>query len=98
MKRIYISGKITGLNSECAKSLFYGAEKFLETQGEMEVINPMRYIEFVDGWTWQQYMIEDIKLLFTCTDIFMLNNWKDSKGAKIEHSIAEILGLNIVYQ
>ena len=33
-----------------------------------------------------------------CTAIFMLDNWKDSKGAKIELDLAKKLGLKVYYE
>lgn len=39
-----------------------------------------------------------ISLLLTCDAILMMKDWKDSKGAKIEHKIAESLYIPIFYE
>jgi hypothetical protein len=43
-------------------------------------------------------MLEDIKNLFYCDSIFMLHNWVESKGARIEHFIATEMEIKIFYQ
>ena len=94
--KTYISGQITGLAIFRAEEIFEEAETFLLLQGR-EVINPMK-LSHEHNRTWEDYMLEDIKHLFECKSIFMLKNWIHSKGAKIEHSIAEQLQLEIIYQ
>lgn len=97
MKKIYISGKITGLDPVDAEKKFQEAEEFLKhVFPEKNIVNPMK-----SNWknkTWEDYMIDDIKLLFECDAIFMLYDWKDSKGATIEHFIAEVTNKEILYQ
>ena len=93
--KIYISGKITGIESE-AIELFEKAEKTLNSHGYI-VVNPFKLNHQHDK-SWHSYMKEDIKALCDCDSIFMLSNWKDSKGAIIEHSIALLLGLEINYE
>lgn len=94
-KKIYISGKITGLTPDQAFSLFNNAELYLSERG-YEVINPMT-IPHEHDKSWLSYMRNDLKALLDCEAIFMLYNWKDSKGAKVEHDLAESLGLEIIY-
>ena len=43
-------------------------------------------------------MKEDLKALKDCEYVFMLNNWTDSKGAKVEHWFAKRYGKKIIYQ
>jgi Domain of unknown function (DUF4406) len=95
--KTYISGKITGLHIEEAKAHFEHAEQVLSALGH-EVVNPMKIIPVKHDPTWADYMIADIKALFTCTHIYMLHNWRDSKGARIEHAIAVETGLKILHQ
>lgn len=94
-KKIYVSGKISGIENE-AIALFENAEKQLIKQG-YKVINPMKLPHNHDK-SWQSYMKEDIKALCGCDEIFMLNNWLDSKGAVLEQYIASLLGLKINYE
>ena len=94
--RIYISGQITGLEIKTAESYFESVENELSKAGHIPV-NPMKVLAYHPDLTWHDYMAEDIKALLFCDAIFMLENWTNSKGAKIEHSVAQGLGLQIFY-
>lgn len=94
-KKIYISGKITGIETEAAE-LFAKAETWLRAFG-YETVNPLTLNHNHDK-SWHSYMKEDIKALCDCDEIFMLSNWADSKGAIIEHTIAMYLGLKVRYK
>jgi len=93
MGKIYISGKITG--DENYKAKFADSEWRLVKSGWKSIVNPARLSPCN---TWENYMLRDIKLLFTCTAIYMLKDWKESKGARIEHAIALNINLLIIYQ
>lgn len=93
--KIYISGKITGIEKE-AEAIFEEAENNLKLLG-YEVVNPLKLNHNHDK-SWHAYMKEDIKALCDCDHIFMLDNWLDSKGARIEFEIACKLDIKIVYQ
>jgi hypothetical protein len=96
MKRIYISGKITGLPYSEVKERFQKAQDFLEKTG-FEVFNPTK-----NGLTashkWEQHLLRDIELLFSCDAIYMLNGWTDSTGSRIEHNIASETGKEIIFE
>lgn len=93
--KIYISGKISGIEQE-AQSIFEQAEKELQLRC-YETVNPMKLNHQHDK-SWHSYMKEDVKALCDCDAIYMLSNWTDSKGAIIEHTIAMYLGLKVLYQ
>lgn len=93
--KIYISGKISGMES-LAPELFYHAEKHLQLKG-FEPVNPMAICHEHDK-SWHSYMKRDIQALCDCEAIYMLHNWTESKGAIIEHSLALLLGMKIFYQ
>ncbi|MGE0294919.1 MAG: DUF4406 domain-containing protein [Hyphomonadaceae bacterium] len=95
--KIYISGKISGLDYDDAFDSFSEAEDWVLIHGH-EAVNPMKKVSEQQGFTWEQYMLEDIAILFACDGIFMLRNWQDSKGARIERAICEVLGKAIFYQ
>ena len=95
MKKIYISGKVSGIENE-AHELFAKAELWLKSFG-YSVVNPMTLTHQHDK-SWHSYMKEDVKALCECDEIFMLTNWNDSKGAIIEHTIAMYLGIKVSYQ
>jgi hypothetical protein len=93
--KIYISGKITGMEIQEAEILFEIAEINLRNKG-FKPINPMK-INHNHNKTWQSYMKEDLKALLDCEAIFMLSNWEQSRGARIEHDLALNLGLKMYY-
>lgn len=96
MKRIYISGKISGLDPAEARAKFYAAERAIESFGYVAV-NPMKLVEDC-GQSWADFMLADINLLFNCDAIYLLENWRESRGARIEFAIAAELGLQILFQ
>ena len=98
--RIYLSGKITGLDKEVYSRQFERAETFYKTSG-FDVVNPVKIGEEVlkinPKAEWQDFMQEDLKALRTCTHIVLLEGWEESKGAKMEKAEAEKMGLEIMY-
>lgn len=95
--KTYISGKITGLELTEAQALFQAAEDVLRGT-KCEPVNPMKIAPYNPDWEWHHYMAAYVEALFTCEAIYMLSNWADSRGARIEHAIAEQMGLKITYQ
>ena len=96
--KCYISGQITGLDEmEAMHNFAKASNDAMQKLGYDEVLNPMELPHLHEG-KWIDYMCEDIRALHDCDAIYMLSNWRDSKGARIEHAIAEILGLDIYYE
>lgn len=93
--KAYVSGRISGINQNLARSRFDEAEQLLSSVGFDDVFNPMKH---QDCETWQQYMRRDIAELMKCDVIFMLDGWELSKGARIEHSIAQKIAMPILYE
>lgn len=94
-KKIFISGRITGLDISDARRKFNEDERRLRGFG-YEVVNPMN-ITGSAGESWRECMIDCIEELFFCDEIYMQPDWGQSKGARLEHSIARDLGLKINY-
>lgn len=101
MKKIYLSGKMTGLSEEEYTKLFAAAEKFYEAQG-YKVINPVVlgkeleaiFAKFGDCKpSYEDYMNLDLAILKTCDKIAMLPTWIDSDGAEREmkHAICNLI-------
>jgi len=99
--KIYISGPIS--NDPFHAESFDKAEEYLKHLG-FEVINPLdiKDKEFKgpdkDHQLWTYYMRESIKLLMGCDQIYMLEGWKASRGAKIEHELALNLSMPRTYE
>ena len=103
--KIYISGKISGLPIGIAKAKFKWHAGFLEIKG-YEPVNPFDgepiFEKPLSSYTkdeiWAIFMATDIKELFACEAIYMLKDWGQSKGARVEYAIAKEIGLKIFYE
>lgn len=100
---VYVSGKISNLPEDVYKANFKSAELELRKRG-FNVINPAetdikRRKNMTDEQFWVECMLTDIRdIMETCDGIYMLNNWRSSRGARIERIIAQEIGLFIAYQ
>ena len=90
--KIYIAGPMTGL-PELNFPAFHAEAARLRAFG-YEVINPAE-INPDKHMTWRECMRTDIAALVFCDAIQLLPGWENSKGATLEHHIAERLGLQI---
>lgn len=85
---IYLSGPMTGLpdfnypafNAEAARLRAIGYH--VENPAE----NPQQA-------TWQGYMRQALRQMMTCDAMALLPNWHESRGARIENSLAMDLGI-----
>ena len=97
MEKIYISGKITGDPDYLAK--FERAEADLLRIGFASILNPAKVNKNLpEDFNHKEYMEVSIAELRCCQAVYMLRDWKDSKGATIEKAFAENLGKEIFYQ
>lgn len=103
-KLIYISGKITGDDNYRTK--FAMAENRLIRDG-YDVLNPVEVGDRLDRLhqalgraapTWSEYMKKCILLISDVKEVYVLRDWQESRGARLEHYIASELGINIVYE
>jgi len=104
MKKIYISGQITGLTPEVFNNNFIQAKDDvyytfkLVKNIEHKTISPLDLNPFLGIKSWLCYMIIDIHHLRKCTHIAMQKNWIHSRGAHIEHYLAKfIFKLEVIY-
>jgi hypothetical protein len=94
--KIYISGQITGLPFGRVQTKFAAAERILTEQG-YEVVNPLNNgIPY--NAPYEVHMAMDIILLIGCQAIYLLPDWASSRGATIEKKIAELTGIQIIFQ
>jgi hypothetical protein len=92
--KIYIAGKITGENPIDCFAKFEAAEKIFIEQG-FEVVNPMKVI--TDPKTpWIDCMEQLIPILSECTHFHPMPCVNDSRGGRIELSIAKSMKLQII--
>lgn len=76
--KLYIAGKITG--NENFVEDFKKAENYLKEKGHT-VLNPaiLPY-----GFSWDEYMVVCLSMILICDGIYLLDNWRESKGACME--------------
>ena len=88
--RVYISGPMTGLPG-LNFDAFNEQAAYLRQLG-YDVVNPAE-INPDTSMAWADCMRADIAALTTCTHIVLLPGWHASRGAVLEHHIAERLGM-----
>jgi hypothetical protein len=99
--KLYISGRISGLPLQYAQDRFnFGIkDAIIDTKATKEqCVNPFNIKPFLGVKKWLFYMIADLYQLRKCDAIYMLNNWKDSRGAKIELVFAILCNKEIYFQ
>ena len=95
--RVYISGKITGTEDYIER--FKEVEECLKFTLDYEVVNPATMLDHLpESTTHAEYMHVSYALLDICDGIYMMNGWKDSKGAMLEYDYALEKGLIVLYE
>lgn len=101
--KIYISGPMSGIEGYNASS-FFRADKLMKTKG-FEPVNPFDVGNNAnipeDSTIEEKYLLfmkADIAALMDCDSIYMLDGHKDSKGAKMELSIANFFNMSVYYE
>lgn len=94
--KVYISGKITGLPLSEAEERFKDAEELISALN-LTPVNPLKN-GLPRHSSWEEHMAKDIELLKQCEAIFMLDNWTDSRGAKIEYDFAIGAGKDVIFE
>lgn len=92
MKKVYISGPMTGIE-DLNRADFTWAAKMVQVFG-MQPVNPHDVCD--PSWDWHQCMRADIKALCDCDAILLLPGWEKSNGAQLELHIAHRLGLRVI--
>ena len=98
---VYISGPMRGKHCYNFEEFFFWA-KILRRSG-YDVINPAETdcLRMFEGWVftddqWHDVMEKDLEMIRNdAQGLFMLEGWKKSEGATIEHFEAKKLGLVI---
>jgi hypothetical protein len=92
-RKCYIAGKVTGLPYDDVFDKFQSAAFGLKL-ADYDVVNPMEIVP--KRASWDKAMDICIEALLTCDCIYMLPDWKDSKGARLEFETAMNFKLTIV--
>lgn len=94
--RVYISGTISSESTEKANSVYQNASELLTSMGCIPVI-PQESAH-ANNTHWESSMPQNIEILCTCDAILMLNSWRESKGAIVEHCIATQKKMPILFE
>lgn len=101
----YIAGPMRGHNN-LNREAFYMAENYLNATNIHDTHNPAKWDEDL-GLTTEDLekpdevskaLQRDLNAIFDCDCIYMLRGWEKSAGAKLEHELAVVLGMTILYQ
>lgn len=60
-----------------------------------KVYNPAE-ITGDDGWSWEDYMKNALKMMLECDLVIVLESYESSRGANIEINLAKELGMCII--
>lgn len=107
MKKTYIAGPMTGIENLNFPA-FHAAAAAQRSAGHI-VINPAEINGGADELVacsnmskeelalhWVSCMRKDITVLMTCNRIVLLPGWQKSRGATLEHHVANALGFEVV--
>lgn len=94
MKRIYISGPMTGLY-DCNRQAFNDAEAALRSKG-FDVFNPVNNGLPRENVLWETHMRRDIAALMECDAVAVLPGSQHSRGSRMEIYLALELGITPV--
>jgi hypothetical protein len=92
---VYIAGPMTGLAD-------FNYPAFRAAQAKLEkgytVLNPVdaeKLNDSAEPQSWDWYMRHTLRMVTQADAICLLPGWMESKGAKLEVTVAEALGLDI---
>ena len=92
MKRIYLSGPMTGIKDLNFPAFNAQADR-LRRLG-YDVVNPVD-INPDPGLAWVECMRKDLAALLTCDGLALLPGWQSSNGAQLELHVAHRVGIEI---
>lgn len=100
---VYVSGRISASTpEEIEDNIRLGMKKGAELA--KEGFAPIVPHGNSYGWNrhgsfdWREYMRVDLELVKRSDSVYMMSNWRESKGARIEERFARLLGKRVVYE
>ena len=92
--KLFISGSISGRPYKEA-AIHFNSAATLAYQIGFDPVNPIQLCR--PYWAWWRCMAVCLWHLLWCDAVLFLRGWDLSRGARIEHRVAEILGKVIMY-
>lgn len=94
MRRIYISGPITGV-PDYNRRAFQTAEDLIWEAGYTPV-NPHKLPPLADvELPWEDYLKKDLRELLLCDAVVLLEGWSGSRGALLEIQVSRAVGIPV---
>jgi hypothetical protein len=108
---VYISGPVTGIRDKNRRNFTRALQKIEELNiANLHLILPLKIAEIVEEQfeifnknryhktkpEWSDYMRLCIAELCTADCVYFIKDWQKSRGASLEHHIAESLGIPCV--
>ena len=94
--KVYIAGKITGLDEALVFKKFNESKRQLRRQG-CSVMSPA-VLASNDGFAHSDYMHICFAMIDVCDAVYMQKDWRDSKGARMELQYARSCKKKIFYE
>lgn len=94
--KIYIAGKISGLERKAVEEKFENAKKTLSLKGYQVFIPTI--LPFYDEVSHEDYLHICYSIIDVCDAVFMLKDWQESEGAKKELQYAYNHNKKILYE
>lgn len=98
-KSVYLSGSMSSRTRKEYVEEFSLYERYLKEMG-YKVVNPARFL--TARWPWLYKLIGprlvlryDLVKMLNCDQVLMLPGWRQSRGARLEHSIANLWKMHI---
>ncbi len=92
---LYVAGPMTGY-PEWNHPAFFAMAARLRAAGHT-VICPAELHEPSHDVPWDWYLRHDLPELVKCSRLVLMPGWERSRGARLEHQVAEALGFKITY-
>ena len=94
--RIYVAGKMSELPDGEARMKFAEAAMRLRERGHLVMDPAVQYGN--PGFEHEDYMHVCYAMIDRCEAVYMLSDWRDSKGARLELQYAADWGKAILYE
>lgn len=94
--KVYVAGKVSGLPREEVVANFARHAAYVRQAAgrKTNIVLPINLCS--PDWSWWRCMRVCLRALRTCDAIYLMPNWKKSKGARIERLVAKWYGITIV--
>lgn len=95
MKRIFLSGAVS--NRPYTDAWYHFANMYRAMSNNTTYVwNPMFHCS--SDWCWLHCMVVCLWNLSKCDSVLFLHGWKGSRGARIEHAFAKLLGKELLFE